>query len=460
MDLKAAASGFLRRSYSTPVMREIRRLPPPTPGDDVWEHRVNPDVQLVASPDTTPHPMCCAPGCGVRCGTHVALRVHSVSSHGSLSDNRVCGWCCRRFKSKSTRDRHMSSIHVGDRFACGWHGCHYIARTKSDLYKHRCGVHGLVVWQCPWGSCCQHLTLKKSLMNHLRKHLGMRWRCDLDGCGRVLSDRAYALTHIVGVHRIPRSLGVDHIVCVNVLFMKEKSRDRIECPDLSSIVRLSHPRVVVGWLPCCADGCEVVCRDMLSLRLHVSRCHGSLLSDGCVCPYCCGVFSRKSHMRVHVSGVHVGVRFPCVFDGCRHAATRKGHLKKHCIARHGVIGGHVCEWVGCGGVFATPSALAIHVSSVHEKKRWLCDWPVSCGKHFSSKGTLTAHIRWHEGLRFRCLCVGRMCRYVCDQKGQMTSHIRGKHGVLRDLVLGVDFERFNYWEEYGDKIGRGAVWFD
>ena len=91
-------------------------------------------------------------------------------------------------------------------------------------------------------------------MNHLRKHLGMRWRCDLDGCGRVLSDRQSVLSHIVGVHHIPRSVGVGHIVCVNVLFMKEKPR--IECPDLSSIVRLSRPRAVVGWLPCCADGCE------------------------------------------------------------------------------------------------------------------------------------------------------------------------------------------------------------
>ena len=69
---------------------------------------------------------------------------------------------------------------------------------------------------------------------------------------------------------------------------------------------VSHPCAVIDWLPCCADGCEVVCRDLLSLRLHVSRCHGSLLSDDCVCPCCCGVFSRKSHMRLHLSGVHVG----------------------------------------------------------------------------------------------------------------------------------------------------------
>jgi len=87
------------------------------------------------------------------------------------------------------------------------------------------------------------------LMNHLRKHLGMRWRCDLDGCGRVLSDRKSALDHIVGVHRIPRSLGVGHIVCVNVLFMK----GLFVCLVLVLLLVGSHAvLMVVKW-------CVVIC---------------------------------------------------------------------------------------------------------------------------------------------------------------------------------------------------------
>jgi len=147
-----------------------------------------------------------------------------------------------------------------------------------------------------------------------------------------------------------------------------------------------------------------------------------------------------------VSAIHVGVRFPCLFGGCRHASTSKGSLKNHCIARHGVIGGHVCEWVGCGGVFQSPFALVVHVSGVHEKKRWLCEFP-GCDKHFSQKSNLGPHIEWHDGWRHRCLCVGRLCRYVCFKKSGMTSHIRGVHDVLTDLVIGVDFERFNEWDD-------------
>jgi len=66
------------------------------------------------------------------------------------------------------------------------------------------------------------------------------------------------------------------------------------------------------------------------------------------------------------------------------------------------------------------------------------------------KGDRDQHMLWHEGWRYRCLSG---CDCVMGDRSHMVSHVRGKHDVLVDVLLGVHLERFNVWDEHAYKGG-------
>ena len=69
----------------------------------------------------------------------------------------------------------------------------------------------------------------------------------------------------------------------------------------------------------------------------------------------------------------------------------------------------------------THSYLTVHIQSVHEDKRYLCE---VCNKEYTDKRALRRHKKSaHEGITYKC----KTCDAQFNQKSNLYSHIKSRH---------------------------------
>uniref|UniRef100_A0A1I8GPV8 Gastrula zinc finger protein XlCGF57.1-like n=1 Tax=Macrostomum lignano TaxID=282301 RepID=A0A1I8GPV8_9PLAT len=111
-----------------------------------------------------------------------------------------------------------------------------------------------------------------------------------------------------------------------------------------------------------------------------------------------------------------GVQRPFQCDTCQKKFSRKGHLKAHISAVHIKEKPHKCKW--CGKSFTKASHLHVHIRSHTGERPFECE---VCGKRFSDSSSLTTHSRVHTGEKpFECKVCGKR---FSDSSG-LTKHLR------------------------------------
>ena len=147
---------------------------------------------------------------------------------------------------------------------------------------------------------------------------------------------------------------------------------------------------------------------------------------GLKCKLCGEAFEDKNLLRNHLVTNH---RNTCPL--CKESFDRNSDLQDHMKAMHEAFEGrksdadrvkHLCHL--CSKIFKKPSALKVHIDSIHYKIRdHTCD---SCGKAFINSHKLRYHIeRDHENIKnFLCDMCDKQFYFNAD----LTKHKKSVHG--------------------------------
>eukprot|EP00090_Calanus_glacialis_P040080 TRINITY_DN69855_c0_g1_i1.p1 TRINITY_DN69855_c0_g1~~TRINITY_DN69855_c0_g1_i1.p1 ORF type:complete len:331 (-),score=80.68 TRINITY_DN69855_c0_g1_i1:43-930(-) len=180
---------------------------------------------------------------------------------------------------------------------------------------------------------------------------------------------------------------------------------------------------------------------VVSLKSHIKIVHDKIRDH--VCPLCQKTFQTRTHLRNHVTKVHLGLKDECPICG-KHVQD----LKNHQNFVHNKVANFPCDQ--CDRKCITSTALKLHVSSVHLGEKVEC--PV-CGEKIC-KAYLNGHIRRQHQARekFECELCGKP--YTC--RSYLAKHIKTVHMQLREIctVCGLetkDLYRHNRYTDCGKK---------
>lgn len=163
-----------------------------------------------------------------------------------------------------------------------------------------------------------------------------------------------------------------------------------------------------------------------------------------ICGQCGRQFGQKSHLNIHVEGVHEKKRFQCedcgdslsrralpehkkakhegrrfICDQCDLVFTQKGNLHSHKKHKHGGVRYYCSQ---CGLNFGHPTTLTLHIKVQHDGEKFVCD---VCEKTFNSKRALKFHgDAKHENISYQC----DICSHKSTQPGNLKAHKRKIHG--------------------------------
>jgi len=185
---------------------------------------------------------------------------------------------------------------MGKKLVCGVEGCEYTTDFKSNMTRHKAGIHDIgVIWKyCDVDGCeykCKH---KTHLNTHkANKHnIGVVWKyCDADGCEDKFKNESALKRHKANRHNIG-----------------------------------------VVWTKCDVDGCEYQCKEKGSLNTHKTNTHNiGVVWNKCDvdgCEYKC---KFKGHLDTHKAHIHnIGVVWnKCDVDGCEYKSKQNCDLNRH-----------------------------------------------------------------------------------------------------------------------------------
>merc|ERR1711874_58908 len=102
---------------------------------------------------------------------------------------------------------------------------------------------------------------------------------------------------------------------------------RKKAPDDDSVQKRKRRKRNLGNFPC--NECEYIAKESKHLKQHVEGVH---LKIRYPCDQCDWKGSTKGILKIHVQKRHEGVRYPC--GQCEYKATQKNSLKIHIQAMH------------------------------------------------------------------------------------------------------------------------------
>ena len=257
---------------------------------------------------------------------------------------------------------------------------HHIKSAHSDIRDH----------VCHWEGCGKSFITATRLRRHQAAHEGKeKFRCTNTGCGQTFRKHGTLQKHIITVHEQKHPF-----VCGE--------------PDSQGLE--------------CGAGFDTEGK----LSSHVGRVHGT---KRFVCAICVpdpdtrdedsstgrlkSVFPTHALLQAHIATEH-----PPTCGECGLRCTSQSALKNHFEVMHGGLNiderrTHICPEPDCGRGFTKKGNLNAHIQINHAGRRFICDggeiqklknienWNGSdaCGEAFKSKANLERHIRGsHLGL--------------------------------------------------------------
>ena len=179
----------------------------------------------------------------------------------------------------------------------------------------------------------------------------------------------------------------------------------------------------------CCEECGKTYSTAGLLKRHNRKVHGKGMFE---CKKCPKKFGRRIRLKEHVKNVHFKqkLRYQCDFKDCEASFNTLSELKGHKQIDHeGDEMNYSCQH--CDYKSNNKRRFNVHVSSIHENKRWPCS---ECGKDFTEERAMKAHVKnIHEQiLDYICEEIGCNKRY--SNSSQLKNHIDRFHKQVRDHV--------------------------
>ncbi|CAG4981600.1 unnamed protein product [Colias eurytheme] len=406
--------------------------------------------------------LCCRL-CGIRLDSIEALKEHLVSTHGKtlnseysdgvlpfkLSPNNfkcpkctiyfisfakmnehmnshyknyVCDTCGKAFISKSRFRTHVQSHEVGT-FPCGI--CDVILETRASRICHRSKVHQKGIrYTCP--RCPEVFSKYYARVKHLVETHGQQktdYECVY--CGKCFGTSCKRSAHIRVAHKDGKvgfdasygSAALDGTSSNVMIKWKKKTRVTEEKANAAAILEFSNA-VAFRWLRgklMCAY-CPVICVNMIELRVH-AQIHDKL--DLVTKPEIRNSFP----LRIDISDLTCTI--------CNLSVGKLTNLETHLANKHDknippengvipfVLTDKELRCVHCGVLFQCFMTLSIHMNKHYQT--YVCH---ACGKAYSAKHKLRAHMKCHESGQFAC----PICNMVFSNRVLKNRHVAIVHG--------------------------------
>lgn len=254
-----------------------------------------------------------------------------------------CEFCPKRFTTKSTMKDHLLT-HTGEKnWKC--EQCSKAYARSSDLKVHFKSVHtNIRPYIC--SVCDKRFVMQRILTEHLRKHLGTKFRCD----------------------KCPKSF------------------------SLKSHLRIHEQQHTCDTKYKCLE-CNLSFTKAIEQKRHMREMHQIVIRPY-KCPQCPNRYANKENLDVHLDSHKVPLeRFKCLLCDVhfQKASEFANHLKYHEKSLTCPV---------CLKYFDDKESLKEHWETHAITRRHHCD---SCPKSFSRSGDLIVHKRSHNGERpFQC----------------------------------------------------------
>lgn len=342
------------------------------------------------------------------------LLTHFVVQHGpptsDLKPYRCTGYppCSSMFSNYKNMSRHILLNHIekrGKKFICTHENCTAAFRLASKLKIHsRTHIPGGKRFICEF--CQKGFTQSSQLLYHTRHiHTNERpHQCET--CGKK-----FVRGHQLTLHKNRTHLKIYKHFCPH----QDCERSRIGFGSAGQLD--DHIRIHTGEkrrFTCkfCNKGFSQSCQ----LLYHTRHIHTNERPHQC--ETCGKSFVRRSALNLHTKRTHLKISTHfCTFPECeRSEGTGKGfgsqdqltaHLRLHTGERP-----FICEH--CSRSFRTRRSLRFHMDTLHgDKKGFPCEVE-GCGWEFTTKITLTNHMKYHEGVR----------GHLCEECGQAFENLK------------------------------------
>lgn len=149
---------------------------------------------------------------------------------------------------------------------------------------------------------------------------------------------------------------------------------------------------------------------------------------------CSERFKSPEAVCLHYNKEHKGIKYPCKFQGCKHVAKEKGHLKTHYLHSHSDEKPFKCNVEKCNESFKSKSNLKNHVNAKHIRNyEYVCE---ECGQKFKNCSVLCVHRLTHLSYEERSnVCNINDCNQRFSRNADLKRHQDTlKHSDYGDLI--------------------------
>ena len=312
-----------------------------------------------------------------------------------------CHLCDKSNLTTSELARHFKSVHETCTFDCNI--CETTCENYANLIRHKKEAHKKInlntntpsKYQC---DICDNMFEYKTIAGlkiHMQsKHEKARPRCDI--CKKTFANINGLNKHKKSEHGPVKSFKCE--LCDKEFKYKE---------TMHRHKKEKHENHFEGK-------CDICNEIFPNLRQHLKSSHESLIKN-LPCPSCDKLFDKRSHLKLHIKGVHEKERVYSVeCNTCGKTFANRSSMENHNLVFHTNIRPFKCDF--CDKGYILEKHLARHIRHFHENvKQFACDL---CEKSYFTDNSLKYHFKKiHE--KMTC----NLCDKIFKNQICLTKHL-------------------------------------